>query len=975
MEEEKKETTETNIKWFSEITKNSINLVGEKAAYLGEAYKRKILSKRVSTPEGFVLTKKAISNFFSTNGISNAISNIFEEINWEDEAELTRATDQIKQLILKSNLPKELEEEIKESYEDLAIDKLEIGEGSALSILSNSVEPIFVAVRNSYNNESGDSHFNIKGISNVLYTIKRCIASLFEPGVLKEEKEKGISPDSIRTAIIIQKMVQADKSGTLYSENQLEIDAIWGLGGGLKIPEIRKDRYTVRRDFRIINKDIQEKKYAVTRDSAGALKLITLKEGYSFEQVLDDGEIQELTDAALRLDDIFKENTQFDFAIENDEIYLVKIEKLKGRTKDEEEEPEDIKEELSEIPEEKIKIKTQTINSTIEDSQEEIEKEIKNPILPPRNITQTKIKLLIRNENEKEKGFSTQINKGFIVLEDIIRERGLHPNYYIENFNTKGYGELLSAGLENLSTGLDEVWVRLSDFTTKQFKNLEGAPEREEENPLMGLCGIRYLLSKPELLKRELKAISDLTDSKKEVGVFIPKITSVYELRKVKETIESLNTKLKVGIVFETPASIQLVKDFIEEGIDAVAFSGDSLTKYLLAIDPQNKNVKGFYDDTCPALMYQLEYVIRVCRRNNVKTSFFGQALKKKEMVNYLVKKNIETVVLTPEEVNATSELIHKAEVEFISGTDKEVRQYEINKEKQRQQKELKDFEKMKDIQVEQEVKSMTKQTEKEETNEENITEAIQAIEEEKKEYSEEKEEENQIPNIESQIPKEEPKDSIKIIEKEKQEYLRENPKETEEKSSTELELSEEKLSEIEKAMQEIDNHKQKDVELKETPQEKFDETPENIEDLGPNDTPNKDLTAVEIAMREIEEHNQKKPRETETEIAMSEIEGHNQRKPLSLETQNESEELIGEDLNETELSGISDTIKKPEEILENIPEDIEKIENTDEETSLENIESTINEIKEEEKKDFTDEFLEEKEQTKTSGDTLGIFG
>ena len=788
MENEIKETSETAIKWFSEINKNSISIVGEKAAYLGEAYNKKIISSKVKIPEGFVITKKGVSDFFEKNQISQAISNIFEEIDWNNADELKRASEQAKSLIMRSDLPASLKEEINDSYENLGISKVDLEKGSALDILGAASEPIFVAVRNSYDNDKGDSYFNIKGKTNLTSSIKKSIASLFTPEILKEEKEKGISPEKIRTALIIQKMIQAEKSGIMFSRDILEINSIWGMGGGLKIEEIGKDKYHVRRDFKILDKEIAEKKYAVTRESSGSLKLVQLKEGYSFEQVLTEGEMQDIADAALRIDDIFQEKTQFEFAIESDEISIVKIEPLKEIEKKEEpKEPEEVKEEIIEEPE------------TIEEKEETHTYNI----LPPEEITQTKIMCLVRNEIEKEKSKETGIKRGFITLEESIKERGLHPNYYLENFNTKGYGELIYSSIKNMSQDLDEVWVRLSDFTSDEFENLEGAPEKKERNPLMGLCGIRYLISKPELLKREVKAISELSKSKKEVGLLIPKITSVYELKKVKEILENIDSKVKVGIILETPASIQLIKDFIDEGIDVMSFSGNSLTRYLLAVDPKNKSLKDFYDDTSPALMYQIEYVIRVCKRNNVRTSFFGNSLKKKEMVEYLVKKGINSIVLAPEEVHDASKLILRAEEEFISGTDKEIRQYELNKEKQRQQKEMNDFEKIKDMQASQEIKKISK--EKNKIEEEKIEEAVEAIEEEK------------------------------------EEYLKENPEE--DKGETPEIKAEE--------------------ELKESPEETFDDSPENLEDLGPNDTPNKSLDEVEKAMKEIEEHNKKNSPET----------------------------------------------------------------------------------------------------------------
>lgn len=933
MREELEISGDEGIKWLNEVTHNSIDLVGEKAAFLGEVY-NKIVSKKFVIPEGFVITKKAISDFFSKNKLSNSISNIFHDLNWKDSNEIERASKQVRDLIMKLDFPDKLEEEILESYLTLGASNLDLDKGMAKDILTNAEEPIFVAVRTSYSDENGDSYFNVKGKQNVMYSIKKCIASYFEPVILKEEKDKGVSPDSIRPAIIVQRMVQSDKSGILFSRENVIINAIWGLGGGLKVGEIGRDKYVLRRDFRILDKDIKEKKFAVSRNSDGSLRLVQLKEGYSFAQVLEEYEMQELADVALRIDDVFGRHMQFEFASEEGVFYIVKIEELKPEKKEVEEEI--VEEEVVEEP---------IIESEVVEEKIELAPEEKKNILPTPCVTQTKIELLIRSEKEKEEGNLTGIKRGFVILEGIIKERGLHPNYYLENFNTKGYGELISSGIENLSNGLEEVWVRLSDFTTKDFSGLEGSPKQVEENPLMGLCGIRYLLSNPEILKRELKAISDLAD-KQDVCVLIPKISSVYELKKVKNILESIGSKVKVGIVLETPASIQLIKDFIDEGIHAVAFSGNSLPRYLLAIDPRNKSVKDFYDDTSPALMYQLEYVIRVCKRKGVLTKFFGNSLKQKEMVDYLVKKGIDSVVLTPEEVHDTSLLIEKAEKEFILGTDKEARNYEFNKEKERQKKELNAFEKIKDMQVKEEVKSLSEkeksvEEESKDSREEEITndlpvdEAIKAIEEERNGVSNEEvdEERSEIGDSEEEVVQDVSVDeAIKAIEEEKNDFMHE--------------------------------------ELKEHEEEKFDHTPEVFNDSGksfemkpytgeeehgPNETPNKSMDEVERAMREIEEHNSGKPRETDVEKAMREIEEHNNKNSLS--GQDESDELVGEEVVETNVK----------ELKENDSESFDdSVEDLDEADLYLEGDEAINAIEAEKA---------EVDNNSNKKDTLGIFG
>lgn len=775
---------EKYVKWFSELNKNSINEAGEKASFLSELYNQKTLSNKASVPAGFVITKKAISEYLENSNIKNSLRNIFEELNLDNKEEVESALFQAKKLILNTEIPEEIQTEIIEAYDNLGENELDLREGAAYEILSNSAEPGFVAVRSSSDNELGKSHFNIKGKTSLIDAIKKVLISFFDENIIKKAERE---PWHIDTAIIVQKMIQSEKSGTVYIGDEVKIKSIWGLGKGLKESEIGKDEYLLRRDGRVLNKKIKEKKYAITRDSSGSPKAVYLKEGYSLGQVLTEGELQELADISLRIEGLIGKKTQFDFAIEENHIYIVKIKNLEETQTQEKEEPEvattdKINEEIEPEKEELIE------EEIIDEKENEEIKEKKLEILPPVDLEKTKIDLLISSTKDSENSEKTNLKTGLITIENIISIRGLHPKSYIENFNSKGYEEVIHSGLIEYSKNLESVWVKLSSLSDEEEKKLEGSPDKKSKNPLMSLRGIKYLLTEPELLKRELRAISKLKETNKEIGLLIPMISSVYELKKVKEFLGDTDSKIKIGLMLETPASIQLIKDFIDEGIDAVVFNGDLLSQYLLAIDKEDEDAKRFYDDTNPALMYQTEYIIRVCKRKGIRTSFLGNALNKKEMINYLVKKEISSIIVLPELVHDISKEIQ--EIEKILYEENRPRQYEVNKEKERQEKELKAFEEIKDEQVKSDVKTINEISEP-------------------KEKLEEKEELENIDYEEIELPNDINKKEINSLE---------DQNENKELVSDEIISSYPEAEEVE--------------ELKEHPNEQFNTAPEDIENL-----------------------------------------------------------------------------------------------------------------------------------------------
>ncbi len=212
----------------------------------------------------------------------------------------------------------------------------------------------------------------------------------------------------------------------------------------------------------------------------------------------------------------------------------------------------------------------------------------------------------------------------------------------------------------------------------------------------------------------------------------MPQVISVEEVKKVKELLKEINfLQAKVGIMIETPAAVQLIRELCEEGIDFISFGTNDLTQYILALDRGNEQVQHLYNEMHPAVLHQLEYVIRVCKRNNVETSICGQAGSRKEMVKFLVEKGIDSISVNADMAKEISDYIEEVERELIKDTDKEPRQYKPEKKEK----------------IEEEfVKSQ---------NLGDVEKDIKKIEEEKREYLEEhpeeenKEEINEIKNQE----------------------------------------------------------------------------------------------------------------------------------------------------------------------------------------------------------------------------------
>jgi len=321
------------IKWLSDLSKNDIALAGGKGANLGEMY-----NSKMPVPPAFIVTTDAFFYFIDETGIRDKIRESLNRIDVNNIDDLSKKASEIRDLIVNSEIPKNLKEEILESYENFNIDLKDIQNSpGALAILKSSREPIFVSVRSSATAEDldnasfagqQDSFINIKGNSELIEKIKMCFASIFTARSLYYRKKKGFE-DFVGIAVVVQKMINSDKSGVMFSKNPVKnndeilIEAVFGQGEGIVSGKIKPDQYIVTRELEIINEKIADKKLAIVRTSSGQTKTIQLTPEKSVQRVLKTYEIKQLSEYAVSLENHYKKPQDIEFAIEGESIYIL----------------------------------------------------------------------------------------------------------------------------------------------------------------------------------------------------------------------------------------------------------------------------------------------------------------------------------------------------------------------------------------------------------------------------------------------------------------------------------------------------------------------------------------------------------------------------------------------------------------------------------------------------------------------------
>lgn len=313
--------------------KDDIKLVGGKGANLGE-----LIKFGVPVPNGFAITTCSFDKLIEVNHIKDKIEQILQNIDVDDISSLMKSSRQIKEMILSSSIPTEIESKVMESYQNL----IDADKHVDIQIDNHSTQgdmPL-LAVRSSATAEDlptasfagqQSSFLNVHGRKELIESIKNCWASLFEPRAIFYRKKHGISKASI--AVIIQRMINSEKSGVMFTidpttgNNIILIEATWGLGESIVGGEVSPDSYKVDKkklegknwtSDAIIDLRISQKTKIVTYDYASNTTIkYDMPQNLVNTQVLTEDQILTLAKYGIMIEKYYKDHPQdIEFAID-----------------------------------------------------------------------------------------------------------------------------------------------------------------------------------------------------------------------------------------------------------------------------------------------------------------------------------------------------------------------------------------------------------------------------------------------------------------------------------------------------------------------------------------------------------------------------------------------------------------------------------------------------------------------------------
>lgn len=171
-----------------------------------------------------------------------------------------------------------------------------------------------------------------------------------------------------------------------------------------------------------------------------------------------------------------------------------------------------------------------------------------------------------------------------------------------------------------------------------------------EENPAMGLRAIRICLTRPEILRTQLRAILRASMFGN-ISIMFPMITSVWEVKRAKEILSEAKAELEadqipykdveIGVMIETPSAV-MISDLLAKEVDFFSIGTNDLTQYALAVDRQNQSLDMFYDAHHESVLRMIELTVRNGHKENIWVGICGELGADMELTERFIKMGID---------------------------------------------------------------------------------------------------------------------------------------------------------------------------------------------------------------------------------------------------------------------------------------------------------------------------------------------
>lgn len=291
----------------------SLATVGGKGANLA-----RLAAANFPVPGGFLLTTDAYNAFVTEADLAGWIVDQIHSTQTDDPDALEATSARIRARFRQTDLPTTMAEEIRHGYAQLGHPPVAVRSSATAEDLPDM----------SFAGQQ-DTYLNIVGEAALLDAVRECWSSLWTARAIGYRSRNAIDHKGVALAVVVQKMVQSDVSGVLFTANPLSgrrhetvIDATLGLGEALVGGLVEPDHYVVDTASRRILEKRLGAKATVIRGVDGGGTHTESVDGAG-QQALPDLAIHELSDLGRTVADFYATPQDIEWAYADGHLYLL----------------------------------------------------------------------------------------------------------------------------------------------------------------------------------------------------------------------------------------------------------------------------------------------------------------------------------------------------------------------------------------------------------------------------------------------------------------------------------------------------------------------------------------------------------------------------------------------------------------------------------------------------------------------------
>ena len=191
-----------------------------------------------------------------------------------------------------------------------------------------------------------------------------------------------------------------------------------------------------------------------------------------------------------------------------------------------------------------------------------------------------------------------------------------------------------------------------------------------EANPILGLRGVRFSLTRPDIFRPQLRALLRAKAEQSNIKIMLPMVTAVEEIRAVRALLDEETRNLReeghaiesgtpLGIMIEVPAAA-MAADALAREVDFFSIGTNDLIQYALAVDRGNEWLDGLTQPFHPGLLRMIKYVVDSARAGGVPVALCGEMAADPRAVGLLVGLGLREFSVHPRAVGTVRAAVRR---------------------------------------------------------------------------------------------------------------------------------------------------------------------------------------------------------------------------------------------------------------------------------------------------------------------------